>query len=102
MQSSICKSWKMTEGTIKAVPIPTVPEYPECSRVSLRPEWLKPVTSSTFSYRGWKALLPEMKNNLHTKPSVKQHFTYSKKERRQLELLRITLGSIGTSNCIDC
>ena len=53
----------MTEGTIKAVPIPTVPEYPERSRVSLRPEWLKQVISSTFSYRGWKALLPEMKNN---------------------------------------
>ena len=52
----------MTEGTIKAIPIPTIPEYPECSRVSLRPEWLKPVISSTFSYRGWKALLPEKKN----------------------------------------
>ena len=52
MESSICKSWKMTEGTIKAVTIPTIPEYRECSRV----------TSSTFSYRGWKALLPEMTN----------------------------------------
>ena len=51
MESSICKSWKMTEGTIKAVPIPTVPES---SILSLRPGRLN---------RGWKALLPEMKNN---------------------------------------
>ena len=38
MESSICKSWKMTEGTIKSIPIPTIPEYPELSRASLRPE----------------------------------------------------------------
>ena len=27
MESSICKSWKITEGTIKAVPIPTIPSF---------------------------------------------------------------------------
>ena len=51
------------EGTIKAVPIAMVPEYPDWSEASSCPAWLKPVISSTISYRRSKALLPEMKNN---------------------------------------
>ena len=37
MKGSICKSWKIMEGTIKAVPIAMVPEYPDWSEASSRP-----------------------------------------------------------------
>ena len=69
------------EGTIKAVPIAImVPENPDWSKASSRPAWLKPVISSTFSYRRSKALLPE------TKIIVQSTFTYKAKCKTTLHL----------------